>query len=102
MRKVLVLVMVAFMTGCSAPTLQEALEDSGREDTEVLYQDDENQIAIFASNDFAGQRFITMNTFSKSNRGYRYDGNGENAQYIEDTIGFKVLTISQPGDLEDW
>ncbi|WP_156319742.1 hypothetical protein [Bacillus sp. FJAT-18017] len=54
MKKLLVLVMMAVMTGCSSANLHDAIGDSGHEGVKVLYQDDENQIVIFASDDFKG------------------------------------------------
>ncbi|ALC89048.1 hypothetical protein AM500_04000 [Bacillus sp. FJAT-18017] len=44
---------------------------------------------------------IILNTFSKSNGRYKYEGNGEYAQNAEDEIGYEFITISKPGNLED-
>ncbi|WP_010095514.1 hypothetical protein [Ornithinibacillus scapharcae] len=83
MRKLLLILgfIYTFMAGCSAQTLQEAIDNSdyGEFDKpEILYQNEDHGVVIFLTKDDSGEFIVCRSSFEKNkfNR-YELDTNGD-------------------------
>lgn len=100
MRKLIFITsMIIFLESCSSSTLLLAIELTGRENVSVLFQDDWARIVIFSSKNRSGKEMISLNTFTKTKKGYyEYDAGGEHAVNVHPTIKDEFLTVTSVGN----
>ena len=90
---------VILIGGCSASTLADAIEKTGREGIEILYKDDNDKVVLFLDKDFTGQPMLCLNTFTKVDSRYEYDaGTGEHAQNIDLPNKYEIVKITMVGN----
>lgn len=98
MRKLIfITIMLVFFESCSSSTLLYAIEISGRENVNVLFQDDRDRIVIFSSKNVSGNEMVSLNTFTKTKKGYEYNLGGEFGVTMHSTIKYEFLTVSRVG-----
>ncbi|WP_217586113.1 hypothetical protein [Lentibacillus saliphilus] len=100
MRLFFLLFIILAMTlgGCSSATLFDAIEKNGRENVEILFQDDTDNVVLFLSEDYAGNPMLSLNTFLKEKSGYKYDsGTGEHAQSLDLSNKYEIIKVTSVG-----
>ncbi|MRG86016.1 hypothetical protein GH754_06685 [Salinibacillus xinjiangensis] len=91
--------MFIFLGGCSPATLLDAIEESGREHTEILFEDNNDNVVIFLSEDYTGQPMLSINTFSVDDSGYKYNsGSGEHSSDIDTSKIFEKIRVTSVGN----
>lgn len=94
---IFITIMLIFLGSCSSSTLLHAIEITGREKVNVFFQDDRDRIVIFTSKNRSGKEMVSLNTFTKTKKGYEYDAGGEFAVNFDPTIKNEFLTVSSVG-----
>ncbi|QHS23708.1 hypothetical protein GWK91_12425 [Virgibacillus sp. MSP4-1] len=93
------LILVIFLGGCSSATLLDAIEESGRENTEILFKDNNDDVVIFLSEDYTGQPMLSLNTFSADDSRYEYNsGSGEHSSDIDTSKKFEKIRVTSVGN----
>jgi hypothetical protein len=94
-----VILFVILLGGCSSSTLVDTIKKTGRENIEILYQDDNDKVVLFLDKDFTGQPMLCLNNFSKENSKYEYDaGTGESAHNIDLSSKYEFVTVTSVGN----
>lgn len=84
------------LVGCSYSSLEEAINEKGYKNVEVLFQDYTDKIVIFSSQNKSNETLLTMNTFSKNERKYKYEtGTGEFSKNIDIEDKNEFLKVNQ-------
>jgi hypothetical protein len=94
----LLTVFAVILGGCSSTSLIDAIEKSGTQNVEILFQDDSDNVVLFLNEDDSGQPMLSLNTYSKDSSRFKYDsGTGEHAQRIELTDKYEIIRVTSVG-----
>jgi hypothetical protein len=95
----LLLIIFIILGGCASPTLIDAIGKSGIENVEVLFEDDNDNVVLFLSEDYTGKPMLILNTYTMENSRYKYNsGTGGYAQSIDLSGKYEIVRVTSVGN----
>ncbi|WP_088102859.1 hypothetical protein [Halalkalibacter urbisdiaboli] len=94
----LLLIIFIILGGCSSPTLIDAI---GKKTSivEVLFEDDNDNVVLFLSEDYTGKPMLVLNTYTMENSRYKYNpGTGGDAQSIDLSGKYEIVRVTSVGN----